>query len=93
MLEVRHIEDPAFDFSAPAGSSAAALLAGSSEAGAGGGGQAGAMVVWVDDLTRPVLVTPMNLPSVLGLAAGENVMVRLHTYLYIYARTHARRLG
>ena len=33
------------------------------------------MTVWIDDLTRPVLVSPINLPVLLGLGPDEKVWV------------------
>ena len=51
---------------------------GGGEAGAGAGegggaGGPGVMSVWIDDLTRPVLVSPLALPRLLGLAPAEKV--------------------
>jgi hypothetical protein len=60
-----------------------------------GEGSVGAMTVWIDDLTRPVLVTPIHLPLVLGLTPTDKLFARPRhacTHTRTHARTHTRTL-
>jgi len=93
LLEPHHVHDPAFDFTSHKGSNLASSFLSEPGGGGGstidtqqggrtygvgkGGSEPGAMSVYIDDLTRPVLVTPVNLERVLGLAVNEKVWVGL----------------
>jgi hypothetical protein len=86
-LDIEHVQDPTFDFNSRA--SAAKLLAwgggwvGGWVEGSGGdndevwGPSPGVMTVWIDDLSRPVLVSPINLPALLALSPDDRVFLGL----------------
>ena len=99
LLEQHHFTDPTFDFTSYADSHH--LLASAAEEGLGdaqavgddgSGGGVGVMSVWLDDLWRPVLTTPINLGQFLGLSAGERVFVGMTSasgkdYAQVYCST------
>ena len=84
-MEASHVQDPAFHFSSPSSATAFLTLGHGGGGGEGRGGRGGrgggedggpgVMTVWIDDLTRPVLVSPINLPVLLGLGPDEKVWV------------------
>ncbi len=74
-MEASHVQDPAFHYSSPSSAFLTLGHGGGGGEGGGGGGGPGVMTVWIDDLTRPVLVSPINLPVLLNIRGDEKVWV------------------
>jgi hypothetical protein len=75
LLEAHHFSDPTFDFSSFADAHQFLFSREGVEGVGAGRVQVGALSIWIDDLWRPVLTTPINLERMLGLSPGERVFV------------------